>query len=93
MEQAGKIIWFKRKRYGWGWVPCTWQGWLVVGIYIVGVIKIAQNLFPDSGASSPNRFLVGVAIWTIVLWIIAYRTGESPRWQWGEDRDLKDGEE
>lgn len=85
METSEKMIWFKRKRYGWGWTPCTWQGWLVVGIYIVGMLKLAQNLAPESSASSPIRFFVGAAIWTVILLVITYRTGESPRWQWGED--------
>ncbi|MCX6717702.1 MAG: hypothetical protein NTU76_03445 [Candidatus Taylorbacteria bacterium] len=23
-------LWFKRKTYGWGWVPSSWEGWFVV---------------------------------------------------------------
>ena len=85
METNEKIIWFKRKRYGWGWTPCTWQGWLVVVIYVIGVFKFVQNFLPESSTTSPTRFLVGMAIWTIILLVITYRTGETPRWQWGEE--------
>src|SRR5262245_12007807 len=26
--------WFKRRTYGWGWVPATWQGWLTLLIFL-----------------------------------------------------------
>ncbi|MFN3188324.1 MAG: hypothetical protein ACK42D_02150 [Candidatus Paceibacteria bacterium] len=87
MSPSQRIIWFKRKRYGYGWVPCTWQGWLIITIYIVGLIKMANDLLPESASSSPTRFFVGMVIWTILLLVIAYRTGESPRWQWGKDEN------
>jgi hypothetical protein len=27
--------WFKRKAYGWGCVPATWQGWLTLGVFFI----------------------------------------------------------
>jgi len=27
--------WFRRKLYGWGWTPATWQGWLTLLIFIL----------------------------------------------------------
>ena len=27
-------IWFKRKTYGYGWTPATWQGWLIIAVWI-----------------------------------------------------------
>ncbi|HYC83050.1 MAG TPA: hypothetical protein VEB60_00680, partial [Candidatus Paceibacterota bacterium] len=32
-------LWFKRKLYGWGWTPVTWQGWLAVLAYAGLVIS------------------------------------------------------
>src|SRR3989344_3809139 len=29
-----KGYWFKRKLYGWGWVPVRWQGWLFLAAWI-----------------------------------------------------------
>jgi len=83
-------LWFKRKKYGYGWTPCTWQGWLVIFIYLGGIILLANKFFPESSASSPNRFFVVCGIWTIILLVITYRTGPSPRWQWGESDDVED---
>jgi len=31
-------LWFKAKRYGWGWTPACWQGWLVLGVYFAVLI-------------------------------------------------------
>ena len=38
-----KKYWFKRRRFGWGWTPVTWQGWLTVAFFI-GLI-IARRVF------------------------------------------------
>lgn len=92
MKPEEKMIWFKRKRYGWGWTPCTWQGWMVVVIYIVGLLKIIQNLLPNSSASSPTQFFIAIITWTVILIVVSYRTGEKPRWQWGEDDDNYSGD-
>ena len=27
-------LWFKAKKYGYGWYPATWQGWLVILVYL-----------------------------------------------------------
>ena len=76
--------WFKAKLYGWGWTPVTWQGWLVIAIYIIAIIFFALTL----DENSPPReiaftFILPVAILTGLLFRICYKTGEKPRWQWG----------
>ena len=39
-----KKIWFKAKRYGWGWYPSTWQGAVCIFIWVIlfvfGIIKM-----------------------------------------------------
>ena len=31
--------WFvARRRFGWGWQPSTWQGWLVTAVYLAAVL-------------------------------------------------------
>lgn len=78
--------WFKRKLYGWGWTPVTWQGWLVVVVYIV--LAVSMGLTVDE--NSPTRevaftFLLPLFILTATLIRICYKTGQKPRWQWGKD--------
>jgi len=86
MLDTDNLYWFKRKKYGYGWTPCTWQGWVVLGVYILGLALLVHRLLPESSASSPIRFLVSCAIWTFIFLVITYRTGELLRWQWGEPR-------
>ena len=26
--------WFRKKTFGYGWTPCTWQGWAVMVLFI-----------------------------------------------------------
>jgi len=83
--------WFKRKVFGWGWVPATWQGWTVTLVYValvfalvfIGEKNVAEN--PDSG----SNFLVfglPLIVLTAIFIFIAYKKGEKPKWQWGLDK-------
>ncbi|MFA5273116.1 MAG: hypothetical protein WC353_03055 [Candidatus Peribacter sp.] len=79
-------LWFKRKLYGWGWVPVSWQGWLVT----FGYVGIAMALALTIDDNSPTRevafmFVLPFAILTAMFIRLAYKKGEKPRWQWGDD--------
>lgn len=81
-----KHLWFKRKIYGWGWVPVTWQGWLTTGIYIFLVVAFGLTI----DEMSPPRevmftFGLPVTLLTITFIRICYKKGERPKWQWGDD--------
>ncbi len=86
-----KKLWFKAKRYGWGWYPSSWQGVLIILIY-VGIVTISEILFIRSFLSEeamPSAFALTlysawVVLLTSVLILICYRTGEKPRWRWGK---------
>jgi uncharacterized membrane protein YhaH (DUF805 family) len=72
-------LWFIAKRYGWGWQPATWQGWLVVVVYIAVILAAVAV-----AATLPLvTVLVSLGATTLLLWI-CYRTGEPPRWRWGD---------
>lgn len=74
-----KKIWFKRKLYGWGWTPCTWQGWLVLLVWIVLFVSLAYTMDHEW-----IKNLTFVFIMTAILLFICYKKGEKPRWQWGK---------
>lgn len=76
--------WFKRKVWGWGWVPATWQGWVVLGLWLTAVMFFALTL----DENSPPRevmftFVLPILLLTTTLIGICYKKGEKPRWQWG----------
>lgn len=79
-------LWFKRKLYGWGWTPVTWQGWLATLIYVgllIGFgLTIDQNSPPKEVAFT---FVIPAILLTATFIRIAYKKGEKPRWQWGDD--------
>lgn len=82
-----KSLWFKRKSYGWGWTPITWQGWLAVAIHIALVVGLVLTI---DDSSPPQEvafmFIFPVALLTASLIRLAYKKGEKPRWQWGKDK-------
>ena len=81
-------FWFKRKRYGWGWTPATWQGWTVVIGYLVVVLYLFRNI--GVASQSPSDALSSVTapiiVATAILIYISYKKGEKPRWQWGSPK-------
>jgi len=78
-------IWFKAKRYGWGWYPSTWQGWIVLLAFILAEIFSFNKI--DSVSHSVSDTLINFIPLTIILIIIliavCYLKGEKPRWRWG----------
>lgn len=79
-----KHLWFKRKLYGWGWTPVTWQGWLVTFIYIALLILFAMTIDENSPAREVVfTFILPATLLTLTFLRIAYKKGERPAWQWG----------
>ena len=39
-----KKYWFRRKSYGMGWTPHSWEGWAVTILYVVGILWLASRL-------------------------------------------------
>lgn len=82
MEPQTKY-WFRAKRFGWGWgLPLTWQGWLVLAIFLVMVAAGATLIQPRIHLS---LFVIYVAILSGALMVVCWIKGEPPRWRWGGD--------
>ena len=78
-------LWFKRKTYGWGWTPVTWEGWAITALVVVIPLMIkfiAQSFELSKG--SQNFFVLAIMPLVLVgLVTLCLRFGEKPRWQWG----------
>lgn len=88
MQKTSNEYWFKRKRYGWGWTPATWQGWLIIATYLGLILMFSLTI----DENSPTRevvftFILPVTLLTITLLRICYRKGEKPKWQWGPPKE------
>jgi len=79
--------WFKRKLYGWGWVPVTWQGLLSVVVYaaLIAVIFVRVDARSHSGSDTLYGIFVPFVILTAVFLWLCWKKGERPRWQWGRE--------
>jgi len=76
-----KKIWFKRKLYGWGWTPTTWEGWLVILLWVIIFISLVQTMDHEW-----LKNIVFMIIMISILIFICYKKGEKPKWQWGQDK-------
>ncbi len=74
-----KKLWFKRKRYGWGWTPCSIEGWTVTLVLILSVISISMKYFEKN----MKAWFSYLFLLIVIFIIIAYKTGEKPKFQWG----------
>jgi hypothetical protein len=88
LKAAMTLLWFKARSYGWGWTPVSVEGWLVVLVFLA-VLLVSTGFFLyrlRAGAdvrSATVLFLVSVAFLVGLLIVIAWLTGERPRWRWG----------
>lgn len=92
LKDNPKGYWFKRKLYGWGWMPVKWQGWCVIFLYILLMLSLVftrEEAIPGNPDSGSNflTFALPIIVLTILLIIVAYKKGEKPRWQWGKPKN------
>lgn len=87
-------LWFHARRYGWGWEPVTWQGWVAMAIYLALLLGwLGYYIF--AAVQSGHEITIGLhfvsladllpplaltAVFLAVCWI----KGERPRWRWGK---------
>lgn len=75
-----KGYWFKRKIYGWGWVPVKLQGWIVLFISIAFFIL---GIYIGDTDDSPGAAFLGFVIMAGIILFFCIKKGEKPKWQWG----------
>lgn len=80
LKDNPKGYWFKRKLFGWGWVPVKWQGWLVI---VVGMALAATGIYIGEIDDAPGAMLLGLILAIGFIFTFCYWKGEKPRWQWG----------
>lgn len=76
--------WFRAKRFGWGWTPVSWQGWVTTVVYI-GLL-VHEVLRASEGAQSEGGMVSTLALpfigISILFFSLCWITGERPRWRW-----------
>jgi len=80
-------IWFKRKRYGYGWTPSTREGWLLTFGYMAIIVGLAINLGEDAtDKEAIFKLILPMIVLTAALLRVTHSHGEKPKWQWGKFR-------
>lgn len=82
LKDNPKGYWFKRKLYGWGWVPAKWEGWLTILIWVI--LFTLSLVMIEEKDHEIGRNIAVILIITIVLFLICYKKGEKPKWSWGK---------
>lgn len=80
-------LWFKRRRYGWGYVPVTREGWLVVLGFVALVLGGATAMMfidPEGSFWGVAGYLVGIAAGAGVLLWLTQKKGPRGHWRWGK---------
>ena len=87
LERKPKTLWFKAKRYGYGWTPATWQGWACIALYTLalGFVALGVNWAAPTQSDIFLWFVPLTLLFTTILVVVSYKTGETPRWRWGDD--------
>lgn len=80
------MLWFRTKRYGYGWTPATWQAWAVLTVYIIAIVVTFRMV--DVETHSASDTLIGMVVpfllYSAALIIVCILKGEKPRWRWGK---------
>lgn len=84
-----KKYWFRRKHYGWGWSPSSWEGWGILVAFVLISIHLFRRFDAVSHSNSDTLrpFIISLFLLFIPLIAICYIKGEPPRWQWGDDKE------
>jgi len=83
-------LWFKRKVYGWGWMPVKWQGWLVL---VVAIAVFALGMTVGEMDDAPGATALGLFLMLAIIFGFGYWKGEKPTWMWGfPDREKENKE-
>lgn len=78
--------WFRAKRFGWGWYPVSWQGWVTLAIYITLIVRESLNAdrLSQSGSDTLISLTLPFIFITILFLSICWAKGERSRWRWGK---------
>lgn len=86
-KRKNKDYWFKRRRYGFGWIPVTMQGWVVVLLFAAVLISGGAFLLKDTPRNTLSEDVLLFAVFALVavavLVMVSLARGPRPKWRWG----------
>lgn len=88
MDVTEKKIWFRAKKYGYGWYPVTWQGWVITLLYLnlITIVTVGINNREGTVLSTLISFGFFFIPATFIFLAICYHKGEVAKWRWGNKK-------
>ncbi|MCA9344819.1 hypothetical protein KC946_03195 [Candidatus Saccharibacteria bacterium] len=86
MKGNNNKYWFKRRRYGFGWFPVSWEAWCLIVIYLLLVIIGSLFVGGESGSSLSSEVVIYLGLvlaGAVGLIFVSYLKGPKPKWRWG----------
>lgn len=85
-----KHAWFGPKKYGYGYSPVSWEGWLLSLTYalaLVGGLAAFSALFHAPPSPWKQIIILGwiAGVTALFFWIANRHTEGEMRWRWGND--------
>jgi hypothetical protein len=80
--------WFKPKRFGWGFFPITWQGWLSTLVLLSTLLLsvYVNKINSEPSQSGVSKFILDtVIIISVFSCLFKDKVKGGLRWQWGSD--------
>jgi hypothetical protein len=65
--------WFCKKRFGYGWTPATWQGWLVTALFVGVCTSLASPHI--TGLAGRERLAAVLALVAGFIALIGFTSG------------------
>ncbi len=86
MKNTPRKKWFKRKLYGYGWYPISWQGWLCLFVFLgFNYWNFMRANLQHSWSDFLLHFVPFFTLSLALLIFICIAKGRKPRWQWGTE--------
>lgn len=86
-----KKLWFRAKTYGYGWTPCSWEGWLAIGLYALAIFvyvrSVVDKALDGAGSGVPFYYHLLLVLATATLITVCYKRGEKLGWRWGNKKN------
>ena len=85
-----KKYWFKPKRYGYGFCPISWEGWLAT-LFLVGLLFLSahiNNFFtPEIKTENGLMYLLNIFIIAgLFTFLFRNKVEGGLQWRWGDKK-------
>ena len=80
--------WFRPKKYGWGFTPISWEGFVMTLVFVFllfSIVYIDNLSSPDMTLRDALRFFVDLIVVASLFTLIAQKKTKEPLlWRWGK---------